>query len=42
MKTYPRLVEIYVTPATRNKIKKAKGTLTYDTFLNAKLFGVLQ
>lgn len=37
----PRCVDIPVSPSTRAKIKKAKGKLTYDTFLNAKLFGVL-
>ena len=38
----PRLVDIPVTSELRRKIKKAKGKLTYDTFLNVKLFGVLK
>ena len=32
-KHYTRLVELYVTPALRNKIKKMKGNLTYEEFL---------
>lgn len=38
----PRLVDIPVSPTTRARIRKAKGKLSYDVFLNAKLFGVLK
>ena len=30
---YERLVEIYVTPKTRDMIRNKKGALTYDEFL---------
>lgn len=37
MKHYHRLVEVFVKPQTRDEIRKAKGVMTYDQFLNLLL-----
>lgn len=37
MKKYTRLVNLFVTPDLRDKIKKAKGGSTYDEYLRKKL-----
>lgn len=39
MKQYTRMVEIYVSPKTREHIKKIKGALTYDEFLSEHFKG---
>ena len=36
---YTRLVEIYVTPKTRDRIKTLKGAMTYDAFLSEHFKG---
>ena len=34
IKKYERLVEIFVSATTRDKVRKAKGIMTYDEFIN--------